>query len=223
MIRDIDVSVVVQGPVIDKVTGRCLHRIKELLPRSEVIFSTCSRKEEVVSLPCDVLVLNEDPGATLREWHRGSVYNNLNRQIISTVAGINKVSRPYCLKLRSDLFIDNLKFIEYFENLSNENKSDRCYKVFNKKILASLLFTKIAVVKHNSLLPIPFHLSDWWFFGLSSDVCAYLGNTSLVREPDFTNHFNHYVELNPFGTYERFTSEQYIFISFFKKNIQKLI
>lgn len=219
MIKDTDISVLVQGPVIEKVTGTCLERIKELLPNCQLIFSTCSTSTETQNLRCDQLIHCKDPGAEKQSWHRKTVYNNINRQIESTVVGLEAVDRLYCLKLRSDLYVDNLGFLGVYEESirKDNNTSANKFKIFDHRLLANLLFTKYAAIVNDHFVRVPFHLSDWWFFGTSNDVRTYLSSAKKVIEPDYTNYFCRISSKNPFETFERFSSEQYLFISCFGK------
>jgi hypothetical protein len=77
MISDKDISVVVQGPIHkqDNLTKRVLESVRTHLPNAELILSTW-KGSDVDGLDCDVLLLNDDPGAI-------NGYN-VNRQIVST-------------------------------------------------------------------------------------------------------------------------------------------
>jgi hypothetical protein len=80
-----DISVVVQGPIHtqDNLTKRVLESVRTHLPNAELILSTW-KGSEVDGLDCDILLLNDDPGAI-------NGLNNVNRQIVSTRNGLQKV------------------------------------------------------------------------------------------------------------------------------------
>ena len=102
-----DLSVVVQGPNIKKHTYKCLKSLRKNFPEAQIIFSTY-KKENTDNLDFDVLVKSNDPKATkLSE----TMSNNINRILVTTKAGLNKVTRKYCLKIRSDMFFENDKIL----------------------------------------------------------------------------------------------------------------
>ncbi len=99
----------------------------------------------------------------------------------------------------------------------------RCerYKLFERRILVSTLFSKIAVNKNKQTTELPFHLSDWWFFGLTDDIKKLLLPSELVVEPYFSNYFEYPENENKNSVYEKFnwkfSPEQYIGYSCFSK------
>jgi hypothetical protein len=110
MIDGAEVSVVVQGPVVGgpsdaperRRTQLALASVRAAYPACEIVFSTW-KGAQTGGLIYDRLVLNDDPGAvsqndtTLRD-----VFNNLNRQIVSTRNGLAATTRRHAIKLRSD-------------------------------------------------------------------------------------------------------------------------
>lgn len=213
-----EISVVVQGPIHKKRTRKTLQSIRKNLPNAEIILSTWENSN-IDGLEYDILILNKDPGAELqKKFKRKVLYNNMNRMILSTNNGLNRVSRKYTLKLRTDACIDNLGFLRAFDLFP-----ERCerYKLFERRILASTLFSKIAVNKHNQKTELPFHLSDWWFFGLTEDVKKLLLSSKLPQEPYFSNYFEYSQNKNKVSVYEKFdwqfSPEQYIGYSCFSK------
>jgi hypothetical protein len=100
MILSKDISVVVQGPIHtqDNLTKRVLESVRTHLPDAELILSTW-KGSKVDGLDCDILLLNEDPGALEKQPINS---RNLNRQIVSTCNGIMASTRIFVLKLRTD-------------------------------------------------------------------------------------------------------------------------
>lgn len=96
------ISVVIQGPLFSDSAeglGRCVASIHAHLPGAEVVVSTWDT-EDLQRVPAGcVLVVSEDPGPIIQS---DGVRNNVNRQIVSTVAGIRAASRPWVLKMRAD-------------------------------------------------------------------------------------------------------------------------
>lgn len=212
MVLSSDISVVVQGAVSPTQTPKCLQSIREILPEAEIILSTWENSN-VEGLDVDILILNKDPGGVLVDSYKSkTIYNNLNRQLLSTKEGLKHVTRKYTLKLRSDLILTNKNFLEMFEKF---DKRIDDYKLFEHKVLVPMLFTRynIKLCCSKKRYKIPFHVSDWWFFGLSSDIKKYFENTPLVEEPLFTKYFEqeeNKTKNNPYGKLKhKFAPEQY--------------
>lgn len=209
-----EISVVVQGPIYKKETLRSLKSIKRFLPNVEIILSTWKGFDiEKLKPFCDEIILNLDPGAVKVCWSKALQDNNLNRQLLSTQVGIRHSSRKYILKLRSDLILTNNNFLNYFNTF---NKRCTSYNLFKHRIITSCLFSRynINFNEKNENVPMPFHVSDWWFFGLKEDIEKYFCSTPLAKEPDFSNYF--YLDENknkksPYGDNSaiKFAPEQY--------------
>lgn len=165
-INTADISFVVQGAVDKKYTNRCLDSIRNNFPGSEIILSTW-RDTDVKYLDFDRIVYSEDCGAAVCDTN-GTI-NNLNRQIVSTNAGLNIVQTKFVVKCRSDLLFESPEFLYYF---SKFNKFDDKYKVCNQRLIVLNLWTRLFFV-HPVTLEImnsgP-HVSDWFTFGLTEDV-----------------------------------------------------
>src|SRR5277367_6682727 len=97
-----DISIIVQGPVFkDGITARCLKSLRANLPDAEIILSTW-QGSDTTGLEFDRLVENQDPSPIwlLDPFLKRTQINNIIRQMISTVAGLNAATRPYALKFR---------------------------------------------------------------------------------------------------------------------------
>jgi hypothetical protein len=219
------ISIVVQGAINKKETPKCLKSIRKILPNAEIILSTWEGSD-VEGLDYDILVLNKDPGASLiEESNHKKIYNNTNRQLLSTQEGLKKATRKYVMKLRSDLIFKNDSFLNYFDKF--ESRIDD-YKLFKHKILGSCLFTKFSIKSRNHYgrINIPFHISDWWFFGLKEDLDAYFLDTKLVEETYFSEYFNDEKNKNKFTPYGKqkikFSPEQYYGYECFARNFHDI-
>ena len=223
MIESKDISVVVQGPVREG-TEKCLESIRQYLPGAEIILSTWVGSR-IDGLDYDVLVLNDDPGAVLVEKTPGrTVYNNMNRQLLSTQSGLKKASRRYVLKFRSELILTHHAFLRYFDLFQKCGKN---YNLFRRKMLTSTLWTRSDMFrKGQARIPVPFHVSDWWLFGLKEDMNTYFADTPLAREPTFTGYFNHPENENritPYGKMKgRFSPEQYFCYMCFNRHFSDI-
>lgn len=223
MIDSKDISVVVQGTINKEETPKCLKSIREYLPDAEIIISTWEG-EDLTLLDFDRVVFSDDPGAPiLCEHNRRKIYNNMNRQLLSTQAGLREANRKYTLKLRSDLIIANTGFIDCFERFQRRTG---VYRLFKQKIVTATLFTKHSMWNRNSTGLTPFHISDWYFFGLTQDIRTYLVDTPLAKEPKFSNYFSmqqNARKSSPYGEIEfKFAPEQYFAYECFARNFDNI-
>lgn len=227
MISSTDISIIVQGAIDKKETLKCLKSIRKFLPEAEVILSTWegSNVSHFADL-YDILILNKDPGAPIiEECKHKTLYNNMNRQLHSTKEGLKRASRKYAMKLRSDLIFTNNDFLQYFDKF--QNRIDN-YKLFERKILVPTLFTRYTTKsgKFYERVLMPFHVSDWWFFGLKKDLDIYFADTPLVEEPEFTKYFalnENKHKKTPYGkTAFKFSPEQYFGYECFSRNFDDI-
>jgi len=218
MIHSSEISVVVQGPIhgnletdpILQYTKNCIESIRRLLPKSEIIVSTWVG-EEVTDLDFDTVLFNSDPGAEV--FHkRLNIYNNVNRQIVSTFSGVRAAGRRFLLKIRSDMLLKSVDFLNYFDIFPAYKSS---YKLLSNRVIISSIFSRNPKKKYC----LPYHPSDWFFFGYTEDVLN-LWSIPLAPEPETSTWFTH--NKYPSRVYWphhliRYYPEQYIFTSFIKK------
>lgn len=206
-ITDKDISVVVQGPIDKLQTKKCLKSIRKLLPQAEIVLSTWLGSD-IIDLDYDQLVLSDDPGF-------GDVSpvtnkkNNVNRQIISTKNGINKTSRKYILKIRTDTEISNLGFLKYYNKLiKTPLKREKAYKYFKNRVFIDSYFTRNPQFHNRNQYGLCFHPSDLWLFGLKED---------LANLFDINLQSKYVVNINS-QNFQYRVPEQHIWISFLEKN-----
>ena len=219
MIESQDISIIVQGAINTVETKKCIKSIRKYLPDAEIILSTWEN-EPTENLDYDIIVLNTEPSSILIDSYKSKkIYNNLNKQLISTQNGLKQATKKYTLKIRSDLIIEKPTFLEFFDNYP---KRIERYKLFEHKVIIPMLLTRYNYNKNK----MPFHISDWWFFGLTNDIKKYFEKTKLVEEPNFTNYFaneeNKYKK-NPYGKIpHKFAPEQYFGYSCFARNFDDI-
>ena len=167
-----EITVIVQGPVVggaddhpdDRLTYWCLESIRRHLHGARIVLSTWDGSD-VDGLDYDDIILNTDPGGVpLFLSPRVKVLNNVNRQIVTTKAGMRLCSSNYVLKLRSDLALGSSGFLDYFGKFE---KCDERYRYLSSKVLTCSLFARNP---RRYLTPMPYHPSDWVFFGRTEDV-----------------------------------------------------
>lgn len=211
MITSEQISVIIQGAYNPEITPKTIKSIKKLLPDSQIIFSTWENtvipKEATENIQ---IVFNKDPGAYEFNAPSGKLHN-INRLIYSTQKGIELAKRPYTLKLRSDMCLNNKNFLKLYKF------KDRCcnYKLFTNRILVCDTFSlKFEENTQGQRHYRPFHISDWFYFGTTSDIQK-LYDIPLVHEPEFTQWYkNHPMPENKFHMnprlWRKMTPEQYI-------------
>lgn len=216
-----DISVVVQGAVDPVNTPICLNSIRKVFPRAEIILSTWENTS-LDNLTYDVALLNKDPGG----WKdsRTGIANNLNRQLVSTIAGLKRASNKYCIKVRSDIRFLSNRFLNYYNKYP---KFEPEFKLFRNRILFSSYFFKRFLGEADYWVePTPFHLSDWFVFGERTDLLM-LFDIPLANEPYNTNYLRIHAKMtskdNMFGASHQYAPEQYILLNCLRKNVDKLI
>lgn len=214
-----DLSFIVQGPVYNainnskrlSVTCRALNSIRENFPEAELILSTWEGGN-VDNLTYDVLVLNKDPGSEI--MHPSGVRHNVNRQIVSTMAGLKVASRKYIIKTRTDVVFTHNKCLDYL--FCYQKRSDD-YRFTKERVLVA----SVTSVNPNKYLQFPYHPCDWFYFGLKEDMID-IFDIPFFPEPEFTHWFktrecpiNH----PAYWTTARYAPESYLWYSFCKKHL----
>lgn len=194
-----DISVVVQGQIYgapndkdeNKYTKRVCDSIRQVLPEAELILSTWEYCN-VDDLQYDTLIKiskSEDPG---------SVFENFNRQRMTTLKGIEAASNKYILKLRSETMLESRRFINVYEKCMNYKYGD--YHFINNRIVVDGI--------NPGWSGCMFHMSDHLFFGLKEDVNA-LWDIPEVLDGMFWGSGNaEHVTINP---------HRYLPLAFFNK------
>lgn len=207
-INSADISVVIQGPVFNQtcskapqgMTRQVLLALREHLPEATLILATW-KGQPINDLEADIILQLDDPGTT-NFYKAGAkadnLYNNANRLIYSTQAGLAQVKTKYTLKIRSDLLMCHSLFSSF---LNQFEQADPAWQVLQQRIIGfpiySLKFEKtnsgsslMNAVLHRKpkVQPRPFHVSDWAYFGLSTDLKA-LFACALQEEPATSRWF----------------------------------
>lgn len=189
------IAVVVCGPIKNE-TKLCLESIKKVLPSAHIVLSTWAGSD-IENLCYNNVIINEDPGATLQNLLVDGTKieqrpHNINRLILSTQAGVNYVKDhlphiQYILKVRTDMWIDHLNFLKYFDKFP---KAEEKYKLFKKKIIAYPTYSLKQEIHLQTKLrqKVLFNVSDFAYFGLKEDLVE-LFSIPLAKEPEFTKYF----------------------------------
>lgn len=186
MINKSDITILVNGK-IEKDTSVVLINIRNLFPESKIILSTW-KNSNMANLNYDVLVENDDPGARVfnapkwvkpdkdgftrftigdKKFKNIPKQNNVNRIIQTIKSGIEKVETKYLLRIRTDLVVKNINFLNYWDKFQiYDNK----YKIFKHRLINSSTYSQFAHVMRHGIQLLPFHMSDWLHFGLTEDI-----------------------------------------------------
>lgn len=182
MIDPREITVVLQGPVPADAAGiealaRHAAHVRQVLPGCQLILSTWQGMAVPQGIPVDRVLFSSDPGS-LPPYKLGACKaNNVNRQIVSSAAGLAAVATPYALKLRSDASLQHAGFLAMLRQL--QRYDPQCHD-------------RIVVVERFSIDPhlfeqMPFHLSDWFQFGPTLRLQA-LWRAPLMSLQDATHY-----------------------------------
>ena len=203
-----DISVVIQGPVKEKYLIRCLKSVRRHLPNSEIIISAWN--EDLSQYDAEIKINNNPIPPSQCSKVDGTLGNNLNRQLVSTLSGLKKSTRKYSLKMRGDVVLSGDKFLRYytvFPNLRNEK-----FVFTRQKILTTNMFSRSP--EKSRLL---FHISDIVLFGLTADLIDYF-DIPLQSNFDAEYFLSHKKESEKNILWSsRLLPEQYIMTEWLKK------
>ena len=196
-----DISMIVQGPIEGTAndapearrTQRLLQSVRYHLPDAELIVSTWKGSCQT-GLDCDKWIESDDPGGISYRDLSNTSKNNVNRQIISVQQGLLQATRPCAFKIRSDMLLTGVGFLDYFTRYQGRNEE---WAFLRDRVLTSAFFS----LHVNRLGGMPFHPSDWIAFGWSDDLRD-MWNIAHCSEEDAN----------------RYTPEQYLWLSFLRKH-----
>ncbi|MDT4831916.1 WavE lipopolysaccharide synthesis [compost metagenome] len=183
------VSVVIQGPLYRQLAPgcgivACIASIHRHLPGAEVIVSTW-HDEDIAGLDVDRVVLSDDPGS-MRDYS-GNVLNT-NRQLVSTLAGIEASTRPYVMKFRSDHCLTS----STLASIGNYDRTPDHGRLFSAPITVTNLF-----IRNPARCPMLWHMSDLCQFGRREDMLVFWKHPIFKHE----ELFNPVPKWSPFGNY----------------------
>jgi hypothetical protein len=165
-----DVSVVVQGPWHGDFTPRCLSSLKAALPGAETILSIWKGDPGFPgahAVAADTVLLNDDPGpldiagvlSPEVERRTNIVLTNIDRQVVSTRNGLMAATRPYALKLRTDMMVEHTGFIDYFQRF---RAVPRSFRLLDERVVT----TNARSPRRNFC----FFIQDFSHFGRTGDL-----------------------------------------------------
>ena len=161
------ITFVIQGPVVPDVTKDSCSQIREHFPGATIILSTW-KEQSSDGLDVDELLLNDDPGGSIVKYDKRDRAHtvNINRQIRSTIGGLQKVVTTYAVKLRSDNTLSSDQLLSFYQQYPS---AEHRLIPLSKRILTTNMFAK----EYIEGLPTPFFFSDFFMFGLTEDLIAF--------------------------------------------------
>jgi hypothetical protein len=207
MISPRDITVVMQGDLRPS-TGRAIHSVRQFLPGARLILSTFDREApQRYAEFVDEVVLSKDPGSlppSVKANHAQT--NNTNRQLVSSQAGLVRVTTPYALKMRTDCILHGIGFIRLFQHYAQTD--NQC-----PRLVVSSFYTR----HPRGLACYLFHVSDWFAFGATKRVQQFF-SAPLVTLDEATWFERHsHLSSSSYAARRfraRFTPEQHITIHF---------
>ncbi len=212
MIKKNNISVIVQGPFYKSITPKVLLKISNIFKESELIFSTYKGDKINKNIKSKYKIIYNQSTPRTPNSLNPLMYYNYTGHIRTSLNGIKNSSKKYVLKTRSDVLFKNSNFLKYYDKFKYvDNKNN----ILKKKVIISSHYT-IDPRKN----PLPLHFSDWFFFGLKSDLKKIFNQKYMSpdnkkialwflkrKKPKF--FFNHYMS--------KYRAEQNLVINFLKK------
>jgi len=184
-----EITVIIHGPILSEVaplapygmTKAAVESVKQILPGAKIVISTW-KNYSADHLDADEVVYSDDPGGL--PYGPNNRLNNVNRQIVAMIAGLQKIKTNWSLKLRSDTILTSDSMIRHWVVFTARSPLIR---VFNQRIVTSAILSYDPRPTFNRKLfhPYLFHVNDMIQFGLTSDMKT-LWCLPLMPHEDFT-------------------------------------
>lgn len=203
-----DLTVVIQGPWNPPAAGphalpARLADLRRLMPGARLLLSTWQGTFMPKEIDAEDCIFSTDPGA-LPAYKLGACRpSQINRQIVTSAAGLARVCTPYALKLRSDAVLMHAGLFSQLERLQ-----ERLANAGQRLVVSGHFSVDPRVFEQ-----MPFHFSDWFQFGVTSRLQR-LWSVPLMSLDDATHYRRvpHAAHATCFDRrfLSRFTAEQHI-------------
>lgn len=180
-------------------------------PGATVVLSTLvSHSDALRNCSADTVVFSNDPGPLPPyKWSRNCSVNNINRQIVTSGAGLARVTTPYAAKIRTDCALQSMAWCNLYDRLQAIDPS-------RERIIVNSFYTLHPL----GIEAFPFHVSDWCQFGRTDTLREYWDVTPLALEDavwfesrPHTRKSSYFAKLYK----ARFAPEQYVSIAYARK------
>lgn len=170
--RNEAITLLFQGPWTHDSTAN-IALTKRVFPGARVILSTWAADADAVPAGLvDELVVSGDPGALPPyQFGRHAPANNVNRQILSTCAGLARVATPYVAKIRTDCALGSRAVVDAYRRANPAGRA-------GGRIVVSSFYT----LHPEGIEAFQFHVSDWFQFGRTQQVRQYWDVAPMTME-----------------------------------------
>jgi len=154
-----NLSIIFQGPIILDFTLKAIKTTREVFPESEIILSTYNGPDLSDFFDyVDQLVTIDDPGFDYEIFEDLDYTSRTNtmRMISTSLKGIQKSTKKYIIRLRSDTILLNREILNLFTSLSSQGE------IFDNKIMVSKIMDESYLDE--------FFIGDWFQMGLRNDL-----------------------------------------------------
>ncbi|KAB0676011.1 WavE lipopolysaccharide synthesis family protein [Aureimonas leprariae] len=168
-IENSDVTIVMQGGLaVGWDVAYSAAHLRTVMPGARIVLATqkAAAKGYERTDAFDEVVLTDDPGALPPVKLIGAPHN-INRQILSSRAGLAVVTTPYAMKLRTDAYLLSRKAVDLWSRWGEGGRGDRAKG--KGRILVINLFTLNPGFDER----LPWHVSDMFQFGRTEDLRAF--------------------------------------------------
>lgn len=167
-------DVVIQGPTKPN-TIEIIKKWRKSKHVNAIIVSAWQFDAQVARL-CDIYIVNEDPGP-LPLTFNGSVVRseNINRQILGTIAGIQKANADFCMKWRSDFDFDSLRMDAFISKAIEQTRTRPDIDLFAFTYNTTNPYAPPQLVAH---------VSDWMYFGRRTVLLEIMPTTTVAKTED---------------------------------------
>ncbi|GHD21420.1 WavE lipopolysaccharide synthesis family protein [Tianweitania populi] len=186
-----DVTIVMQGGLGGEWDIRYSARyLREVMPGVKIILATqkTSAKSFDDGSDFDAVILTQDPGPLPSVKLVGAPHN-VNRQIVSSAAGLAAVTTPYAMKLRTDSYLSSRRAVELWSRWGEANPGPR------QKGQARILVMSLFSLNPHYDERLCYHLSDFMQFGRTEDLRAFWNG------PQMDLGTNTYYERHPYAAH----------------------
>jgi hypothetical protein len=195
-----DLSIILQGRWTDR-TAAIIDKFRQAAPDAEIIVSSWPGTE--YAGPADIrLVVSADPGPFDIRVDGAVVHkDNLNRQVVSTAAGLAAATRRFSLKWRADFDFDVEKMNGFLSlHLTRLRSGTNARKVVVSSVTTANPFATAGLV---------FHVSDWFYLAQTAVLKVCLLDRPVAESDETACISSAGLEARgfPFG---QFTAEQWM-------------
>lgn len=186
-------------------TKRLCESIRKYFEGAEIILSTWEN-QKTEDLDVDVVVKSQLIDCSYIIRPDGNVYpHTLNHEIITSYAGVERATREYSVKVRSDMIFHGDILLDYLDRYCYHRDMD--YKVCRERIIVLPTYNFRRGVSY------PYNICDWLYAGYTEDI----KNIFDIPLQDAGQLYVRKNEKIP-RVEDNVGAEQYIWMSYLNKN-----